>query len=687
MPNIEVNPSSAQVTTTTVVSVATNVCGDIPPTIPVNIDCSLCALGFPQYGGQISLVFYGPICPPSTSPSPSYWLGSALKSAQFKCPNPGMNAEPDPNKWVATGYFSSASGGGCAQQYKFIAELTALNYYQISVTVTVYVLTPTTGGATWSVYVTWSETLTELVGTDTTRYRGRMYQSPTYVPITVNQIGGKGDPVSYAKMIVGINSMRVGCDATGNAIPDTCGFWDGTQWLSCIRGFVRSNANTAIREFTQLGFNPTPCGGSGQQFCQCDSITLTSVSPPTGTTTYNTDAAFVTQYGVLGLPGGIEAVGARQQLQIARTTDAGIQIVVKQVNNGVIYICTNDNGAGWVISAAVVAQSKGPRILTASRSGFDVYLYALNFPNDNLLADSCSSGGQYPTPNPETDPYWCTPSGCVQSRLQPTTAIGGPYATLVECSTVCEEITPEDPYWCVDGLCVQSATEPEGSTGGPYLILGECEAECGASANYWCLYGNCVESATQPDPSATGPYATSFICAENCPGPAIMVYVCTDAGCGTIAKSGAIMGGYTYYDTLGECEAACPTQFWCVDDVCAEYWTGYTPPSYSAGPFSTIEECYDECDTGEGWYCLGGTCGFYSSRPPGATGPRSNSYAECVPNCFVFEPMLAMSQKPKEVPEVASHQGKVVRKLSEEAIKRIRLPCVHRGARIQSGFT
>jgi hypothetical protein len=171
----------------------------------------------------------------------------------------------------------------------------------------------------------------------------------------------------------------------------------------------------------------------------------------------------------------VESVGAIQQVQHAPAV-AGIDIIVKQVNGGTIYICTNNNGAGWVISAATVSQAKGPRILTASRTGFDVYLYSLNFPNDNLLADSCSTGGQYPTPG-AGDPYWCTSGGCVQSPLQPAGAYGGPYSTSGACATACAGLTPPNPpYWCVSQVCVQSSTPPEGYTGGPFASLALCQA-------------------------------------------------------------------------------------------------------------------------------------------------------------------------------------------------------------------
>lgn len=385
-------------------TVAKNICGTIPSTIPVNIDCSLCNIGFPQAGGQIGINFYGPICPPSTDPSPSYWLGFETKTAQFKCLNPGTNAEPDANKWQAVGYFASVSGsGGCAQQYKWVATLQALNNTQISVTVTVYVLVPTTGGNTWATYLTWSETLTETPSIDPTKYRSRSFQSPSFQSISVNQIGGKGDPVSYAKMSVGMFSMRVGCGSTGNAVPDTCGFWDGSQWLTCLRGFIKSTGNYNIRGFTQFGFNSPTCGVTDS--CGCDTITLTTVTPPTGTCTYNSNA-FAATYGVLGLPGGIEAVGAIQQVQHAAAV-AGIDVIVKQIAGGDIYICTNDNGAGWVCSVATVSKTNSPRILTATRTGFVVYLYALNFPNTELLPEECFtpvSEGTYPLFESEPQP-------------------------------------------------------------------------------------------------------------------------------------------------------------------------------------------------------------------------------------------------------------------------------------------
>lgn len=583
---------------TTEIEVARNMCGDIPPTVPVNIDCSLCLMGFPQAGGQISIQFFGPICAPSTTPSTSKWLGIEPKYAQFECPNVGQNDELDPNKWQATGYFGGlATDTGCAQQYKFVAQLEAISETQVQIDIEVFVLKPTTGGNHWESYVSWSETLNEIANLDTTRYRSRAFQTPGYKSITVAEVGGLGDPVSYVKTTLGMFSMRVGCDSLNNAVPDTCGFWDGTQWLTCLRGFIKSTSDNSIREFTQLGFNGSTCG-SGGTYCLCDTITLTTTSPVAGTTTYNTDASFVTTYGVLGLPGSIEAVGAKQQLQISKGTDCGISVVVKQVNGGSIYICTNDNGAGWVCSVATVSQSNSPRILTATRTGFDVYLYALNFPNTEILAEECSDGGEYPT----SGGYWyCTyERGCVQSPVQPDDASAGPFEDETNCiSSGCEEGTYDpDTYWCLYGTCVQSPVAPTGYSSGPHALQADCITACGE------------------DPE--------------------MVWICgIDSGCSLIAKGEAIMLGYPYYASEELCQDSCPSQFWCTDDGCVEWWGGGIPPGAIFGPFASLGGCLDDCELsgGPGYYCVDGICGYYPSRPIGAVGPTYSDSTSCNASC------------------------------------------------------
>ena len=614
--------------------VATNVCGDLPVTMPINIDCSLCLIGFPQAFGMIGISFYGPACTSGADPSPSYWLGLEQKVAQWMCFDPGPNAEPSPNTWSATGFFSGIASGGCSNQYRFDAVLTVTGANAIAISVSVKVLAATTGGNSWQSYLSWSESLTELSNPDHTRYRSRNFASPGFVSVTPALVGGKGDPVSFVKTVVGMTSMKIGCGSLGGSWP-VCGFWDGTQWLTCLRAVVKTSSTYNIREFRQLGFNTSGCGGvSSGGYCGCDTITLTSLSPITGTTTSNSDPQFVTDYGVLGLPGGIEAVGAVQQIQIGGSSASGVNLAVKQVSNGQIYICTNDNGAGWICTAATVSQANSPRILTANPagSGLSVYLYALNFPNSEILSAECGNGGAYPTPS-AGDPWWCTATGCVQSPLQPTDALGGPYATLGLCVAGCPQNTGE--YWCLYGYCVQSETQPAGSTG-PYLTSGACTSAC---------------------------------------GEVIMVYHCGDSGCSLIPKGEAITLGYTYWDTLAECEASCVARWFCRPEGCATSHLN-PPPDAFLGPFASEAECLASAcasNTGAGYYCIGGdtmVCGYYTARPYNAIGPKYLTNMACAMACH---PSLGAMEGTE------SQDGQIVAKQAGSLVDRLKLPCVHRG--------
>ncbi len=207
-------------------NVAQNVCGELPVTIPVNIDCSLCAIGFPQAGGMIGINFFGPRCIAGADPSPSYWLGFNTKMAQWKCPNPGQDAEPEPNTWVATGFFGGASSGGCSNQYRFDATLVALNSSQISISVSVKVLAQTAGVWSWQSYMSWSETLTEIVNADTTRYRGRAFASPDFISVTPSSVGGTGDLYYRGK------------DAEGNPVPVPVTELANSGFLSQLQGLI-----------------------------------------------------------------------------------------------------------------------------------------------------------------------------------------------------------------------------------------------------------------------------------------------------------------------------------------------------------------------------------------------------------------------------------------------------------------
>ena len=554
---IQILPASSSVETTSNFNVATDVCGE-DSLIPVNIDCSLCAIGFPQFGGTIGITFYGPICDQNTTPAASKWLGESMKMATWKCPNPGENSEPSANIWKAIGYFDGIKKNDtCYNKYKFVATLTALNQSKINVSVSVYVLNENLSGNVWEGYTTFGENLTEVVNLDTTRYRIRNFSSPQFLPISTSSAANPGDPVDYAKIIVIMNSMRGGCDSFDFSLP-TCGLWNGTRWLTCLQAFVKTRNSTNVRAFGQLGFRKLNCGAAGN-YCECDEFTLSSLSPPNGTAEYNNDFQFFQDYGVLGIGGGVEAVGTVQQIQFGRVGDnqmgGVINIAVKMIS-GNIYCCTND-GSGWVCGTPNVVQNNSPHIMLYQPIGkdYDVLLYAMQFPNENILSTECSSGGDIPPPS-VNDPYWCVGEECVKSALQPSGARAGPYGSLNDCNAYC--VSGQIPYWCWYGKCVQRITQPTGST---------------------------------------GPFANSSACANGGCGPEVMVYTCNASGnCQQTPKWAAIQDDLEYWNTLELCQQNCVQKWYCASDGNCYQWTKTTaPPWATSGPYNTQAACQSNC--------------------------------------------------------------------------------------------
>jgi hypothetical protein len=557
---IQVYPASATVKTTTTKSVATEVCDSGSSLIPVNIDCSLCSIGFPQSGGTVGITFFGPFCEDNSYPEPSTWLGPQMKMAGWQCPDPGFNAEPDPNQWKAIGYFSGVvHNETCYRKYRFISTLSALAPSKISVSVVVQTLIDNGNGtSSWVGYSSFSDNLTEIYNSNTSVYRVRNFNSPNFIPITVSNSGGKGDPVSYAKIMVILLSMRNGCDGFDNQ-PPTCGFWDGSRWLTCLQAFVKTRTDTTIRGFGQLGFRTPNCGSPTSNYCECDEFTLTAISPNTGNAYYNNTNDFFIDYGVLGIAGGVESIGAVQQIQFGRVGDfvmGGIVNIAVKMIGGSIYCCTND-GTGWVCSSPTVVQANSPHIMLYQPAGkdYDLIIYGMQFPNPNILSEQCSGSGQVPSPSPN-DPYWCVGSECVQSPVQPSGARAGPYGLLAECNAYC--------------------------------VLGQIP--------YWCWYGKCVQRITQPTGS-TGPFANSSACGNGGCGPEVMVYTCNASGnCQQTPKWAAIQDDLEYWNTLELCQQNCVQKWYCASDGNCYQWTKTTaPPWATSGPYSTQTACQSNC--------------------------------------------------------------------------------------------
>lgn len=687
------------------VSVATELCGEQPALMDPTIDCSLCTLGWPMASGYVFLEFYGPRCktywctfdgtnydceralnpPAGTQSGPyendtlctlacgpngdPYWCfnGSCVQSPTKPDPSASgpfatfancrtncddTEATRNTSYWLNS-IFSAAYGklkcynpgdntepnAGVwaadiyAGNYKARATVAPVNPTTISVSISISVMNQL---SVWEGYMTFATTITESSTTSSgPPWRTRLYESG-FISVTPTYPGGIGDPVELAKITVSLTGMREGCGARDDLEP-VCGMWDGSGWFTCFRSHIESATQPGV--MSQMGLRYDP---AGMIYATCEYLYWDGA---TWQMTNNTNPTFITDFRVVGVPG--EGTTDPQQIQLDETNT----IMAKVIGNGPLYICHYD-GTTWECVLATIEQATHPHIHKGvfPLHNVTIYLYSLKFPSAEILPPECS-------PTYQT-PWWCVDNNCVQTMIEPVGATSGPYATEALCIPICEE-----------------APSPEG--------------------DYWCLYGNCVQSPTQPDPAATGPYTSPGQCVTNCPGPAEMVWRCTDVGCGTLSRSGAIMGGYTYYLTEAACNEACPIEFYCVENVCQQYAVGSPPASFSSGPFITIGDCYIECDTGEGWYCVSGVCGFYSSRPFGAIGPRYDSYFLCQPDCALsVEGTFQAYASPVAVNYTIENKTKPKEKKQDGQIDikrlkdRFRLPCIHRGQVVpNSGFT
>lgn len=360
------------------VSVARDVCGDIPSTVPINIDCSLCGLGWPQASGEVMFnLFRGNNCAGSASGllgDYSYWLdGSHLPGRfQFQCRNPGAVAEPNPNEWVAGGEFS---WGGT---WRLDCALTVISKTSVRIDGQVRWLNPATSKL--EVWTTFSKVMDEdnpLGVTDPRRHRvfksGRVAITPSAAS------GGIGDPVTGIEFVAGTRPLIVGCGT------ELCSMWDGTHYYTCFRAEVTDTGG--LPALSQMGKSQQPCGGRDnygqyQLWCNCDRITLKADGRHEASV--NSDPRFVAEYGHIGNP----PLDSVQQVQV------GGGLLVKRWGPGPTRIWTQDSAGSWVEGTWSVSQEFGPTIWAAS-FGSPVFrtakLYSLAFPSPNILPAACAT--------------------------------------------------------------------------------------------------------------------------------------------------------------------------------------------------------------------------------------------------------------------------------------------------------
>jgi hypothetical protein len=406
------------------VKVARDVCGDIIPTIAPHLDCSLCGLGWPQASGEVMFNLYrGNGCQGSEAGilgDYSYWLNGAYLPGRyrFQCRNPGPDAEPNPNEWIAGGEF------GWGGTWRVDSILTVTSKTTVNLTGSIRWLNPAT--MQLEIWATFAKDMTEENPqgiTDPRRHRvfrsGKVAISPNAAS------GGIGDPVTHISFVLGTRPMITGCGT------ELCAMWDGSHYYSCFRAEVTDTGG--IPALSQMGKSQFPCGSRDQYgglmpWCNCDRITLRANGQHE--TYINEDKAFITEYGSIGNPPN----DAEQQIQV------GGGLVVKRWPGSATRIWTIAPSGGYVEGSWSISKEFGPTIWSAS-FGSPAFrtarLFSLAFPNPGILPDQCAPD---PTPiDPAPYKWYCVDGTCVQSNVQPPTATGGPFGDSFACqASLCE---------------------------------------------------------------------------------------------------------------------------------------------------------------------------------------------------------------------------------------------------------
>ena len=378
--------------------VATDVCFDDavcgPQSIEASLSCSPIGWTGDPAGGWlwkygIAQVTFWTYCPSTAIYSLSKWLPASITFQLCPLPN-AQNQEPNPYIWHSNwSYFGGAPAGTCSNQYRIRCDFVPITNTQVVPTFTVQALNRVDGINVWQGYTSWSAVCTE-IGVRINRYDSRGYQPPTqYTPISVSQVGGKGD-VTHVSFVVGVVPFLEYC---GTA----CKLFDGDAFQGCSNAVVYSkldidNINNFAPYAFVMGRNSSNCGTNLTSYCLCDEIILTSTSPVEGETINNqwegpNKNDFVQQFGYgTGMSG--QTVGAVQQFQIG--VAQGEYLVMSNVNEGPLQFGTyNVANNTWIWGSVQKTANGNPTIYFVDRPDRYYFIYSFRFPNQDILP-SCS---------------------------------------------------------------------------------------------------------------------------------------------------------------------------------------------------------------------------------------------------------------------------------------------------------
>lgn len=390
--------------------VAYNLCKeDYYDIFDVFLECSLCKAGWPMRHGRATVNFYTVPCKLATGtetyanelanyPSPSWFWGFETSEIMLACPPVAEGRERDPNVWVGRGVRSSVGVDGAAIVLEILTKLTQLSTTSVNLDMQFNVLKD----GYWVPYFHVNTSL-DRKDTDTCMPCGRAYSSDY---IAVSPEGGvcQGD-LRYVRVGAGTSPWFEGCggETTGDSIPP-CGFFTGSRLLTCFRALTYSKTNPPafFPTFTQIGFNKSSCEQDSPKTPMCGC--LSGIKGP-GPGAAGPEAYIRTEgYFDMGCPG--ENATAMQAVQVG--TIPGYEIAAKNTGDGNICLGIRKPSVGiWELASSIsVINANSPYILKAEFTDVTVYLYAMQFPNPDILPELCYTG-QGTLPNCGNEVFLC----------------------------------------------------------------------------------------------------------------------------------------------------------------------------------------------------------------------------------------------------------------------------------------
>jgi len=617
------------------IAVATEVCGDLPPLIDTSLDCSLCTIGFPQYGGRIGISFHtGNFCPTTAvEPAPSIWLnGMYTQFGRLLCRQPGEDAEPDPGLFVANGNFSSIgytnplTGRGSSHKFRFTAEVRPTSKYTVMVKWVCQVLGPK---SVWQPYSSLDFEMVEVLGPNDSKslpYRSRQFvatsgttyhqwkgETRAYPPA---QNPAKGDIYTTQWSLLAVPPIQNLPDPFPPNTPAGWAFmWNGTKWVS---------------------------GGNISRW-DIEKIRADNGQPITLSRYLGID----TDSSIAGQGDGITSIKATMGLESMREgcggggngfPVCGMWFPIKDDSHpGAWHTCFRviiepDDGLPWFTTIGADAPDCGKKFLVSD--GTIQY------------GPFCGCDSVEMKPHGKWESQKNDDIPCYYPEVVTIGVPGEDTATVQEIQTngtgsivikqldggkiwACHGIAtgedPASPNKCslMDWEFVEVAIDKVVATGSPYVYKLRFENH---KLTMWL---HSLRFPSDPImPEACGPVE---------PAPWRWYCVNQQSVASDTPPAGATAGPF---DTLEECMAVCepkPQKKWyCVNGACGEY--DYKPTGATSGPHDSQADCAANCQPPppvSKWYCVDGVCARYETAPTNATSGPHDTEAQCNADCSI----------------------------------------------------